>query len=41
MCGITGWVDFNQDLSQKKKEIKAMTEKMIHRGPDATGFFFR
>ena len=40
MCGITGWVDFNQDLSQKKKEIKAMTEKMIHRGPDATGFFF-
>lgn len=41
MCGITGWVDFSQDLLRKKLEIKAMTNKIHHRGPDATNFFFQ
>ena len=41
MCGITGWVDFGQNLLQRKEGIRAMTEKIYRRGPDATGFFFQ
>lgn len=41
MCGITGWVDFSQNLLHKKEEIMAMTNEIYHRGPDETGFFFQ
>ena len=36
MCGIAGYVNNKQD---KKKIIKDMTDKIIHRGPDAEGFY--
>jgi asparagine synthase (glutamine-hydrolysing) len=37
MCGITGWVDFDRDLTQERALIDAMTETMSCRGPDASG----
>ena len=35
MCGITGWVDFERDLSAQQAVIAAMTATMACRGPDA------
>lgn len=39
MCGITGWIDFNLDLTDKKEIISAMTDKLVPRGPDSFGFW--
>ena len=36
MCGIVGFVDKEKN---KKKIIKAMADKIIHRGPDDYGYF--
>lgn len=36
MCGIAGFINTSKD---KNKVIKAMTDKIIHRGPDAEGFY--
>lgn len=36
MCGIVGFVDKSQD---KKKIIKEMTDKIVHRGPDGEGYY--
>ena len=39
MCGITGIVGFSkQDLVQKQT-LMAMTSKLVHRGPDDSGYF--
>jgi asparagine synthase (glutamine-hydrolysing) len=35
MCGITGWVDYERDLSARHSVIAAMTATMACRGPDA------
>jgi asparagine synthase (glutamine-hydrolysing) len=37
MCGITGWVNFDRDLSRKGQVMQAMTDTMACRGPDAEG----
>ncbi len=37
MCGITGWVDFERDLTQERAVIQAMTDTMALRGPDGEG----
>lgn len=37
MCGITGWIDRETDLTQKHPILTAMAETMSCRGPDATG----
>ncbi|GAA4620091.1 asparagine synthase (glutamine-hydrolyzing) [Actinoallomurus vinaceus] len=37
MCGITGWVSFDRDLTHEQKVLDAMTETMACRGPDACG----
>jgi asparagine synthase (glutamine-hydrolysing) len=39
MCGITGWVSFDRDLSRDRVAIDAMTETMACRGPDAVGLW--
>ncbi|MFZ7102367.1 MAG: asparagine synthase (glutamine-hydrolyzing), partial [Peptococcaceae bacterium] len=39
MCGITGWIDWTNDLSQKRLLIEKMTETLSHRGPDDKGIF--
>ena len=37
MCGITGWVDFEQVISHQTDLFNAMTETLSARGPDAQG----
>lgn len=37
MCGITGWIDYERDLSLQVKQLEAMNEKHSVRGPDAEG----
>ncbi len=39
MCGITGFVNFTEDLTHENKPLEAMTEKLALRGPDASGFW--
>ena len=36
MCGIAGFINTKDN---KSKIIKDMTDKIIHRGPDAEGFY--
>ncbi|AOR36213.1 asparagine synthase (glutamine-hydrolyzing) [Streptomyces fodineus] len=37
MCGITGWVSFDRDLTTETPTLHAMTETMACRGPDDRG----
>ncbi|MFF7794792.1 asparagine synthase (glutamine-hydrolyzing) [Streptomyces sp. NPDC007991] len=37
MCGITGWVSFDRELSAETATLDAMTETMACRGPDDRG----
>ncbi|TVL90595.1 asparagine synthase (glutamine-hydrolyzing) [Streptomyces sp. SAJ15] len=37
MCGITGWIAYEQDLSRERGTLDAMTATMTCRGPDAGG----
>jgi len=37
MCGITGWIDWNIDLTTQANTIEKMTETLELRGPDASG----
>lgn len=39
MCGITGWIDWRQDLTEQKVILEAMTETLKFRGPDASDFW--
>ncbi|KZB87992.1 asparagine synthase (glutamine-hydrolyzing) [Amycolatopsis regifaucium] len=41
MCGITGWVAFDSDLTTSVPVIEAMTETLGNRGPDAGGTWIR
>ncbi len=34
MCGITGWIDWHQDLTTKKFIVEKMANTMAKRGPD-------
>ncbi|MBF6330126.1 asparagine synthase (glutamine-hydrolyzing) [Nocardia transvalensis] len=37
MCGITGWVSFDRDLTEERGIVEAMTATMARRGPDDGG----
>ncbi len=37
MCGIAGYV--SDKKKPTKKNLKAMTDRIAHRGPDAEGFY--
>jgi asparagine synthase (glutamine-hydrolysing) len=37
MCGITGWVSFDRDLTRERETVEAMTATMALRGPDDAG----
>ncbi|MFF9771485.1 asparagine synthase (glutamine-hydrolyzing) [Streptomyces sp. NPDC014636] len=37
MCGITGWISFDRDLTAEATTLHAMTETMACRGPDDRG----
>src|SRR5215475_14775475 len=39
MCGIAGWVDYQQDLSTRRDIATAMTRTMALRGPDDEGLW--
>ena len=36
MCGVTGFI--SKKLS--KNDLKQMTDELIHRGPNADGYYF-
>lgn len=37
MCGITGWVDWEEDLTRQKTVLEDMAATLACRGPDAAG----
>ena len=39
MCGIAGILDLGDHVSKDGSGIKRMADAMVHRGPDAEGFF--
>lgn len=39
MCGITGWVDWQQDLRKHRSTIGKMAQTLSKRGPDASNVF--
>lgn len=39
MCGITGWLDWENDLSRRREWLQQMNETLIPRGPDAEGMW--
>ncbi|MFQ3543098.1 asparagine synthase (glutamine-hydrolyzing) [Halobacillus rhizosphaerae] len=39
MCGIAGWIDLSNNLSNEKGILKEMTDRIALRGPDAEGFW--
>lgn len=39
MCGITGWVSFDENLADKRSIIENMASVLKRRGPDSSGFF--
>src|ERR1035438_5097487 len=39
MCGIAGIVYFDKDRKVTRQDLKAMTDTIIHRGPDGEGFY--
>lgn len=40
MCGITGWIDWQVDLTLQRPIMANMTSTLTARGPDAEGFWF-
>ncbi|MGB0178327.1 MAG: asparagine synthase (glutamine-hydrolyzing), partial [Owenweeksia sp.] len=38
MCGFAGFVDFNKQTSEEV--LRAVTDSLIHRGPDSSGYYF-
>jgi asparagine synthase (glutamine-hydrolysing) len=39
MCGITGWVDWQQDVRGEREILDRMTATLAQRGPDASGVY--
>lgn len=40
MCGIAGWIDYSRCLLHEEHTIEAMVRALVHRGPDAEGFWY-
>lgn len=41
MCGITGWINYMDDLQSEISVIQTMARTLKHRGPDAEGYFVK
>ncbi|WP_156727706.1 asparagine synthase (glutamine-hydrolyzing) [Streptomyces apocyni] len=41
MCGIAGWVDWEQDLTRSEPVVRGMTKTLAPRGPDAQDVWVR
>ncbi|TYQ15297.1 UNVERIFIED_CONTAM: asparagine synthase (glutamine-hydrolysing) [Acetivibrio alkalicellulosi] len=37
MCGIAGWINLKENLSEKRNLLESMIEALTYRGPDASG----
>lgn len=37
MCGIAGWIDFSQNLEERREVVSRMTTAVHRRGPDDSG----
>ncbi|GHO60037.1 asparagine synthase (glutamine-hydrolyzing) [Ktedonobacter robiniae] len=37
MCGIVGWIDWENDLTSQTSTLKQIADTLCHRGPDAQG----
>lgn len=40
MCGITGWIDWQKDLTGEQSILADMVSVLSHRGPDDQGLYF-
>ena len=40
MCGIAGWINTADNISQYKGVVEKMTEELIPRGPDDLGYWY-
>lgn len=38
MCGIAGWIDYENDISENTTVFNRMSQSLSKRGPDASGF---
>lgn len=38
MCGIAGWIDYENDISENTSILNKMSQSLARRGPDANGF---
>lgn len=41
MCGIAGWIDYKENLTERKHIIDKMSETLARRGPDADGIYLK
>jgi asparagine synthase (glutamine-hydrolysing) len=41
MCGITGIINYNENLLNSREKIHRMTDTLINRGPDEYGFYYK
>lgn len=41
MCGIAGWLDSTQDLTQKTQQLNSMSDCIKSRGPDDSGQYIK
>ena len=41
MCGIAGWFDNHQDISEKQQQLRAMSAGLRRRGPDEHGEYIK
>lgn len=39
MCGIAGWINFRENISDNITSVEKMTDKLEKRGPDNSGFY--
>lgn len=39
MCGFVGYVNSTENIAENEKIIKAMADRIIHRGPDQDDYY--
>ncbi len=39
MCGIAGWLSFEEDVREKRDALEAMSGTLANRGPDGRGMY--
>lgn len=39
LCGIAGWINYNENIKNRFKDIKNMTKVLSKRGPDEEGYY--